>query len=265
LGIIRTDGWLDEDYTAPLKICTRLSDKFEKEDPRKIYEYLLQFGMYEPNRQTLKNFEQLKDRRYWEKAESIFKKYKKKWSGPDIPIYIFPLAAKTTFFRSAQPAKAGVAFKDKLFLFLTPLDDEKELEALMIHEYHHTCRLNKQNNRLKEFTLLDSVILEGLAEHAVEEILGENYIASWCNYYSSEEVSYFWRKFIKPNLQVKKEHPLHDEILYGRKGFPVMAGYSAGYNIISKYKSKRKFNIEESFNMEADSFLKIFQNNIRAE
>ncbi|MDF1512080.1 DUF2268 domain-containing putative Zn-dependent protease, partial [Robertmurraya sp. DFI.2.37] len=38
--------------------------------------------------------------------------------------------------------------KRKCFLFLTPLEDLMELEALFVHEYHHVCRMNKQKKEI---------------------------------------------------------------------------------------------------------------------
>ncbi len=66
-----------------------------------------------------------------------------------------------------------------MFLFLTPLEDEKELEALIIHEYHHVCRMNKITKPIQEYTLLDSMVMEGLAEYTVENYCGKNYNAKW--------------------------------------------------------------------------------------
>ena len=54
-----------------------------------------------------------------------------------------------------------------MFLFLTPSLAEKELEALIVHEYHHICRLKILAKPYHEFTLLDSILMEGFAEYAV--------------------------------------------------------------------------------------------------
>ena len=75
--------------------------------------------------------------------------------------------------------KAGVSFKNKMFLFLTPLQDEKELEALIVHEYHHVCRLNKLVKPLDEYTLIDSIVMEGFAEYVVTKYCGKEYNAKW--------------------------------------------------------------------------------------
>ena len=38
--------------------------------------------------------------------------------------------------------KSGIAFKDQIYLFLSPELPDKMIEALVIHEYHHAARMN---------------------------------------------------------------------------------------------------------------------------
>ena len=247
--------WLEEDFYNYEKVCGRLSKSFSNDSPSKIYKYLSQFGMYKPNWQSYENFTELKKRNYWEKTERIFKKYKREWQGPDIPIYIFPMASINSLFSKIKTTKSGVAFKDKLFLFLTPFDDDKELEALFIHEYHHTCRLQHQNKKIENATLIDSMILEGLAEHAVKEYCGENYIAHWCKHYSEKEFLYFWERFLKEKINAKRFSNLHDDILFGRGKYPKMIGYAAGFAIVSMYKEKKNFSLQESFKLDSQTFI----------
>lgn len=255
IGVIRTDQWLEEDFYYEEKICKRLSKGFSDDNPLKIYKYLSQFGMYRPNRQNYEMFKELKKRNYWDKIDKIFRKYKKEWKGPDVTIYIFPMAASTSIFSRSTSNKSGVAFKDKLFLFLTPVADEKELEALFVHEYHHVCRIHSQNKKLEESTLLDSIILEGLAEHSVEKFCGKKYLASWCEHYTEIEILNFWERFLKQQIGIKKLNKLHDDILYGRGKFPKMAGYSAGFVIVSMYNKQKDISLLDSFHLKSERFI----------
>ena len=232
-----------------------MKTSFSETNPQKIYDYLLKFGMYKPNRRSFVNFENMKKQGMWEVVDKLFKKYRRKWNGPDIPIYIFPIAMKNQLFSGRQDVKSGISFKDKLFLFLSPLEDEREIEALFVHEYHHTCRINKQNKSIEEFTLLDSLIMEGLAENAVEECCGTIYRAKWCTYYSEKEILYFWKTLIRKKLHVKKDQKIHDQILYGYENFPKMLGYAVGYEIVSMYKSKNFFSIKESFQLPPENLI----------
>ncbi|MFE8696364.1 DUF2268 domain-containing protein [Cytobacillus sp. FJAT-53684] len=255
MGVVRTDKWLDEEFEKPMRICQKFMESFLEDNPDKIYNYLRTFGMYKPNRKTFANYQQMKELNIWDCAEKIFDKYKKQWRGPDIPVYIFPIASSNGLFTKQENRKSGVAFKDKLFLFISPFEDEQELEALFVHEYHHICRLKKQNKRLEEATLLDSIILEGLAEYAVETCCGKKYRADWCNYYTRKEIKNYWEKYIQKDIDVNKNQRLHDEILFGYKGYPKMIGYAAGYEIVSMFNNKREITIRDSFSLDSKRFL----------
>lgn len=257
LGGVKTDKWLETDFHRPLEICERMRESFGGDSAKRIYQYLLDFGMYRPNRRTLEAFNELKERKAWEHLEKIILKYKRKWQGPDVPVYLFPKQAGGMFStRSNDTQKSGVSFEDKVFLFISPLEDEKELEALFVHEYHHVCRLNKQKKEVKDYTLLDSVILEGLAENAVLEMCGERYVAKWCNQYSSQELSKIWNHEFKEHLYLKKIDRLHDDLLFGLKKYPPLIGYALGYKIITLYKEKNKLSISDSLTLTSERFMK---------
>lgn len=257
MGVVRTDKWLEKKFDDPVEICQAFMETFGEKKPANIYHYLMRFGMYRPNRRTYEEYKKLLELNCWETAERIFQKYRKKWKGLDIPVYIFPAAASNSFFDNGKSEKSGVAFKDKLFLFIPPLEDEKEIEALIVHEYHHTCRLNRQKKHIKDFTLLDSIVLEGLAEHAVAVYCGSSYQAKWCDYYTKKEISKYWKQFLQKNLEVKKNEKLHDEILFGNKGYPNMIGYAVGCEMIAMFNEKYKLTANDTFILESDLFLTV--------
>ncbi len=255
--MIRTDNWLDKDFDDPIKICQHVKTSFSEDDSQKIYEYLMRYGMYKPNRRSYANFGNMKKQGIWEKTDELFNKYRRKWNGPNVPIYIFPIAIMNQLFSARQDVKSGIAFNDKLFLFLSPLEDEKEIEALLVHEYHHTCRINKQNKSMEEFTLLDSLIMEGLAENAVEECCGPSYRAKWCTYYTRKEILNYWERYIQEKLQIKKTDKEHDEILYGGRNIPKMLGYAAGYEIVTIYTEDNNLSMKQSLLLPAEGFVLI--------
>ncbi|WP_274853558.1 DUF2268 domain-containing protein [Bacillus methanolicus] len=230
--------------------------KFDEHDSRSIYEYLQRFGMYRPNPRSRRCFEELKKKDFWTKAEHIFQRYKVKWSGPDIPVYIFPIHVRRNIFGGNSEGKSGVSFKDKMFLFLTPLKEGKELESIIVHEYHHVCRMNRQKKDAENYTLLDSIILEGLAEHAVLENCGKEYLGPWCNYYTKNELSFFWKKFLSDHLSANRNEHIHDQLLYGQGRYPKLLGYAFGFYMISQYKSKQKnFSDKISFLLPSEKFI----------
>ncbi|XJZ28178.1 DUF2268 domain-containing protein [Bacillota bacterium Lsc_1132] len=255
MGVIETSQWLNEEFAKPTEICEKLVPYFNGVSAREVYQQLAAFGMYKPSRTTWLSFESLKERNTWEQVEEFNQYYEKKWAGPDIPLFIFPIDQGGGFFRRANKKKSGVSFPDKLFLFLSPECSEKEIEALFVHEYHHVCRLNKLNKDTAEFTLLDSLIIEGLAEYAVLKHCGENYLAPWCRYYSKKQLDSFWNKYLQDSLDIRKNEKSHDVLLYGEGRVPDLLGYAAGFALVSEYFAKHRFTTKLSFSIPAAKFL----------
>lgn len=256
MGIIRTDEWLQKHFDRPAKICERLIPYFNGQTANEIYSQLQKFGMYRPSWRTRKNFESMHDDKAWNQVEKLFLKYKNKWSGPDIPVFLFPLEQRGgLFFRNEERNKAGVSFPDKMFLFLSHYDDPKELEALIVHEYHHVCRLRSLNRKMEDYSLLDSIIIEGLAEYAVLKHCGEEYIANWCNIYTEREMTILWNRFLRNQLGKKKNERIHDELLYGGGRIPSLLGYAAGFKIVKDFYRKDNYSTKLSFSIPASKFI----------
>lgn len=255
MGIVDTAQWLKENFAHPLVLCEQLEAYFPKADSEEIYRYLMEFGMYRPNRDAWRAYETLKEDNIWKRAEEMFKRYRKKWKGPDVPIFIFPVEQGGGLFRRPQKTKSGVSFPDKLFLFLSPLDDPKEMEALFVHEYHHVCRMQKLNKRAEHYTLFDSIIIEGLAEYAVLKNCGEKYLAHWCHLYSEKQLGIFWEKHIKPNLNSTKDEKIHDDLLYGQGRIPSLLGYASGFSLVKEYYKHHTYNIQITFSIPAKEFV----------
>jgi uncharacterized protein YjaZ len=256
MGIIRTDKWLDEEFDTPSKICEKLVSAFKGLSAPKIYNQLTDFGMYRASRLSKEFFNSMKENMVWEEVEGVFQEYKRKWGGPDIPIYLFPIGQnRSFFFRQEEKVKGGVSYPDKMFLFLSDQLTSKELEALFVHEYHHICRLNRQTKRFDDYTLLDSIIIEGLAEYSVLVHCGRNYLADWCTMYSETELDDFWERFLQGNLEIKKSDKKHDDLLYGTGRIPKLLGYAAGFKIIEDYYRDNHYSTKLSFTLPAKKYL----------
>jgi uncharacterized protein YjaZ len=258
MGIIRTEQWLEKEIDRPVKICERLEPYFKKQTAKEIYNQLMGFGMYRPSRAARNNLVHMKEQKAWDKVERLFNKYKHKWNGPDIPIFLFPVAQSGGFFIREVKSKAGVSFPDKMFLFLSTYDDPKEVEALLIHEYHHVCRLRLLDKRLEDYTLLDSIIIEGLAEYAVLKNCGREYLAPWCRMYKKKELLNFWEKYLKEQLNTKKHEKKHDELLYGGGRLPNLLGYAAGYHLIEHFYKNNNYSTKLSFINPAIKYLEYY-------
>jgi len=208
--------------------------------------------MYRPNRQTKEIYENLVKQKIWGKVQNIFVKYQKLWNGPDIPIYIFPFEPA----RKRKETKSGVSFSDKLFLFIGHMEDEKEVEALFIHEYHHVCRIHNQKKQIEEYTLLDSLIMEGLAEYAVLQHCGAQYNANWCHMYKEKEIIKYWEEDFKENLNIRKTEKLHDVLLFGLGKYPDMIGYCLGYYLVANHLEQKILKDRSLFKADSKTFIK---------
>lgn len=253
---MQTDQWLEDDFSQPYKICERLLPSFEKgTSAKELYRYLSGFGMYKPSRSSMEALQWLKEEDIWKGVQHLYQKYQRRWRGPDIEIFIFPKDNSSFFRKNYGENKSGVSFPDKMFLFVSPLEEQKELEALFIHEFHHICRIRVQQKNVRNYTLLDSIVLEGTAEFTAEQICGKKYRAEWCNLYSAEVIEEYWHSFIRKNLTINKNHRLHDAILFGRNRFPKLIGYAAGYHLVSKYYHDHSYSEKSSLSLRPETFL----------
>ena len=164
----------------------------------------------------------------WQVTEQHLKDLILAWDGPDIPIYIFPV---NRYF-----PKNGIAYPKGICLFISNKITKKELQALLTHEYHHMCRRALMSELP---TLMDSLMMEGLAEDAVENLFGVKYLSPWTKNYSLEELQNFWESHFIKVLNEKGLH-LHLPFLFGNKpmNLPPWIGYCMGYQIVQSYKER---------------------------
>ncbi|WP_370294364.1 DUF2268 domain-containing protein [Rossellomorea marisflavi] len=253
MSVVPTDVWLQESFDDPVDMLGRT--KRGKGEGEAFYAYLRKQGMYRPTRQMKERFNELKDAGLWGKVSSFEKKYKRKWKGPDVPIYLFPIESRAGLFRSSTK-KSGICFPDEIFLFLQTLENEKEYESLFVHEYHHCTRMKRLGKKEEEYTLLDSIVFEGLAENAVREYCGVEYVAPWTRKYSEGDLSEWYGEWIKPNLDLTRKDALHDELLHGKGKYPDLLGYAAGYQIIRAFVEKNGLNSVKAMGIPSSEFLK---------
>lgn len=253
MGVIRTDTWLEDLIDQPEEICKKIDPAVK--NARSYYEYLLFFGMYRPSKISKDIFQQLKQANAWEKINEYYKKYKKLWDGPETKIYILPINGMNRSLIRQTNGKSGVTFKDKMILFLGPSEDQKEWESLFVHEYNHATRMSYMSGDPLNYSLLDSLILEGLAEYAVEQYCGEKYLAPWTRAYSDKVLKRFWKSDFNERLTIKKKDPVHDNLLFGKKFVPTMMGYAIGYKIISEYNKNTIYSFNKMFSTSSEKLV----------
>lgn len=246
MAVIPTNEWLRDHYDKPLELCEKLRTYFRDAPASSILDHFRSHGMYgEPEDDGKELLDRLEKKRFWEIIREEEKALRTIWQGPDAPVFIFPSDSGNRRMSLESNGKSGLAFRDKLFLFVSPRCTVTDLKALLTHEYHHVCRLSAVEKKEKDYTLLDAVILEGLAENAVRERHGEEATASWTAYYTESQLEKIWSKLVLPHQNLPKGHPRHQRILYGRGLHPKMAGYCAGYYKVRSFmKESRQSTID---------------------
>jgi uncharacterized protein YjaZ len=160
---------------------------------------------------------------------------RKEFSGPAIDIFLFPLNQRHTNIMEELDGKNGCTFPNYIIAFWKDSLPGNDQKALLLHEYHHACRIKYQRINETSITLLESMIMEGLAEWEVQTRLGKEYSAPWTKRYSREKVETWWKEIYSKNIGLRGRQN-HADLLYGsRKGIPPLMGYQLGYEIVSNY------------------------------
>ncbi|KAB7707078.1 Zn-dependent protease [Bacillus aerolatus] len=258
MSVVRTDEWLLDFYYKPIEICKKIEDYFEGASAADIYGELTWHGMYcRPDKNGFEVVENLQKNNVWEIVQKEEQELRKLWSGPDIPIFILPSDTNSRRMKYEYNGKSGLAFKNKLFLFISENNTENEIRAILTHEYNHVCRLGNYQKNEEDYVLLDSIIMEGLAENAVRERIGEEFVAAWTAYYSTEELEKMWKNLMLPNRKVPRIHRKHHSILYGLRLYPKMAGYCVGYYLVEKYMKEKGLACKDLMNDPSEKIAKV--------
>jgi uncharacterized protein YjaZ len=257
MSVVNTEKWLVDLYEKPYEIAGKLKRYFTEGSNEDIYHHLVMHGMYRHLDTGSKVVENMKQKQFWNIVKREERKLQELWNGPNVPIFIFPADTSNRKIMKELNGKSGLAFKDKLFLFLSDGNEVKEIYALITHEYNHVCRLTKFKKSEANYTLLDSIVLEGLAENAVRERVGEDYLASYQKYYSNDQLEHIWNTLIKPNQNSKKSERKHLQLLYGLGSYPSMAGYCIGYYLVKRCLEKNNMTTSEILEWPSEKVINI--------
>ncbi|WP_078548113.1 DUF2268 domain-containing protein [Litchfieldia alkalitelluris] len=251
-----TKEWLNDSYDNPILLCEKLQPYFkESVTAQEIYQFLNMNGMYRPNKEDESRLKAFVEKKPWKIVQDQEAKLKKDWKVPNIPIFIFPSDQTNRTIYKEFNGKSGIAFHDKLFLFLSEENTDSEIRAVFTHEFNHVYRLSKYKKQEGEYHLLDTMILEGLAEHSVRERLGEDYTAKWTHYYTKSQLERLWARYYKNHQDITKDHPHFQRLLYGFSPLPKMLGYSMGYELVGNYLTKNQKTTSQVMELPSENFI----------
>lgn len=263
MPIIQTNKWLENyisesEHVHPRQypnvqldaIIRPLAPFFDEKIPlEEIHFHLARQGLFRPDRNSQQMVHDFLQSKLWQTTEAEYKKLKQEWSGHEVPIILLPSDTENPVLKRSFNGKAGLSYEDKVFLFIPPQLAPMEQKALLTHEYHHACRLNRLKQEEDDLTLLDSIVMEGLAEYAVEERLGKTHRALWTTLYSQQMATRWWRAFLMPNLEVSKQSPKHQALLYGGGRYPKWVGYNVGYHLVKSFVENEQATTTEMLGM----------------
>jgi uncharacterized protein YjaZ len=111
---------------------------------------------------------------------------------------------------------------------------QSALRETVVHEYNHAVRLN-YFSPFKQ-TMLEAMVMEGLAEIFREEVLGGE-PASWSQALTKDRAKKALRK-LEDKFDVQTDdRELYQEIFFGQGDYDRWTGYSCGYHIVKSYRS----------------------------
>lgn len=241
--IIRTEHWLKhlyeddrflrkKDKLPPFK---RLMDHHQEWKVEEWYDFLFKNGLLPPSENVKKYWLSWQKSSPYVGLAPLLKQLQNELEGPSIDVFPLPINVYNDFLMKVMQKKNGVTFSSMILLFLHESVSLKEREALLIHEYHHACRLAFQKMNERNITLLESIVMEGLAEHEVKKRLGKKYVSAWMEMYQDELLFHWWEKVVKNkrNLRGRRKHVSY--IYGGEYGIPRWLGYAIGYRMVSSF------------------------------
>ncbi len=268
MGTVATDRWLnkfilqskdDEINKLQLQLQTiiiPMIKSFPNENPLMLHRFLLNHGLFNPEQNIANDLYNMKQKDMWKNAQILHNKLKKKWNGPETKIFLFPLDNKNEKHYRELGQKTGICFGGNVVLFVSGQIEKRALQSLLIHEYNHICRLHILKKPFDRLTLLDSVIIEGLAEVAVEKLLGSTYLATWATMYTKKQAIDLWIKYFKSDYQLEgKQH--HFPYLFGSHSIPRWSGYSIGYYLVKDAVLKRAYTTEKLLACTSEEILEL--------
>lgn len=149
----------------------------------------------------------------------------------DIHVFIFPWFPDDQTKKIFNGVMGWVDYKDTILLFIHPDFLEKDLIETVAHEYNHAVWYGMYTTESQ--TLFDSLVIEGLAEHFRESVVGGER-APWCSLFPSRKEFEVSLQKIKPFLY---RTDMYDAVFFGNDIYQKWTGYSLGYWLVGDFLS----------------------------
>lgn len=110
------------------------------------------------------------------------------------------------------------------------------LRDTIVHELNHTIYYYRNFERMGEYSLLENIVMEGLAEHFREEVLGGEH-APWAVALEEEE-AFVMAKTLAPDWDSTDWDGPIPEVIFGYGKYPKWFGYTLGYWLVKRMRER---------------------------
>jgi uncharacterized protein YjaZ len=223
-----------------------------------LYENLL-INIGDKNIENYKNISLFRKHKINKYIIEAIKKCNKKIIIPnDLFIFVFPWFPTKEENDNFNGLMANTPYISVIHLFISIKKfNKKSIFETIAHEVNHSLFYYYHKKDINNYTLLDNIIIEGLAENFREEVIGGK-PAPWSISLSKKEAFQNFEKI--KNLLNSKDKKIIQEVLFGYNKYKKWAGYSMGYWIIKEFRENNS-NIkwEEIMKKESNFFIKLMK------
>ncbi|PYZ93520.1 hypothetical protein CR194_10145 [Salipaludibacillus keqinensis] len=238
MKIFDSSSWVIRHFYQHVPVDKAFASLFNHDKAKSVrdwFYFLEDQGMLPLSRKTKRDWIKWRKSLNKEELTTFLLALKKDFSGPDADVFLFPLNQAHQRIMKELGGKNGCSFPSHILLFWKDTLPVVEQKAVLLHEYHHVARLYYQEVNEGTISLLESMIMEGLAEWEVQTRLGSACLAPWTSLYNENELLTWWEKVFRNNIHLKGR-AYHYPFLYGgEKGLPPLIGYQLGYYLVQSY------------------------------
>jgi len=114
---------------------------------------------------------------------------------------------------------------------------KKSLENTIAHELNHTVYYYYHFDDFNDYTLLDEIVIEGLAENFREQFFDPK-ITKWAGALSKQEALTILKE--SQDILLSRDKKLIKDFLFGNDKYSKWTGYSVGYWLVKEYLHSHK-------------------------
>jgi len=152
----------------------------------------------------------------------------------------------------------GVApYSCVIHLYISPDNWSSEsLSNTITHELNHTIFYYNHFDNFANYSLIETILMEGLAENFREKVLDNKKPAPWSIALNKEKA--FKELESLKLLLISKDKNLHKDVLFGNEKYKKWTGYSVGYWLVKDFIDKRPdLSWNQIIKLDSSEFLKI--------